>query len=150
MREGGTVFKSWERFSLESSWLRLFNGVPSFGSQGRQGREALRCVTASREALRVLHREAPTSREERAMLGEDRLRSRIQKWLWAFVLSAGLVLAFADGRSGIGASGPEPKTQRLQRNVVLNVAADLGLDLGCYGNRVVKTPNLDRLAAEGT
>lgn len=36
------------------------------------------------------------------------------------------------------------------RNVVLIVADDQGLDAGCYGNPVVKTPNIDRLAAEGT
>lgn len=36
------------------------------------------------------------------------------------------------------------------KNVVLIVADDAGCDLGCYGNRVVKTPNLDALAAEGT
>src|SRR5688500_10910500 len=35
------------------------------------------------------------------------------------------------------------------RNVVLLVADDLGPDLGCYGNEVVRTPNLDALAAEG-
>jgi arylsulfatase A len=35
-------------------------------------------------------------------------------------------------------------------NVVLIVADDLGwADLGCYGSRYHKTPNLDRLAAEG-
>ena len=35
-------------------------------------------------------------------------------------------------------------------NVVLIVSDDHGLDaLGCYGNKVIKTPNLDQLAAEG-
>ena len=36
------------------------------------------------------------------------------------------------------------------KNVVLVVADDLSLDLGCYGNRAIKTPNIDRLAAAGT
>jgi N-sulfoglucosamine sulfohydrolase len=36
------------------------------------------------------------------------------------------------------------------RNIVLFVADDLGPDLGCYGNKVIQTPNIDRLAAEGT
>jgi N-sulfoglucosamine sulfohydrolase len=35
-------------------------------------------------------------------------------------------------------------------NVVLFVVDDQGRDAGCYGNPAVKTPNLDRLAAEGT
>lgn len=35
------------------------------------------------------------------------------------------------------------------RNVVLVVADDQGLDAGCYGHRVVKTPHLDALAADG-
>jgi N-sulfoglucosamine sulfohydrolase len=35
-------------------------------------------------------------------------------------------------------------------NVVLIVSDDHGLEaLGCYGNKVIKTPNLDQLAAEG-
>jgi N-sulfoglucosamine sulfohydrolase len=35
------------------------------------------------------------------------------------------------------------------RNVVLIVADDMGLQLGCYGDDVVKTPRLDRLAQSG-
>lgn len=36
-------------------------------------------------------------------------------------------------------------------NVVFILADDLGWgDLGCYGNRVIRTPNLDRLATQGT
>ena len=36
------------------------------------------------------------------------------------------------------------------RNVLLMIADDLGRHLGCYGDPVVHTPNVDRLAAEGT
>ncbi len=36
------------------------------------------------------------------------------------------------------------------RNVVMIVADDHGRDLGCYGNRDVRTPHLDKLAADGT
>src|SRR5947207_13888479 len=36
------------------------------------------------------------------------------------------------------------------KNVVLLVADDLGMEVGCYGDAVAKTPNIDRLAAAGT
>lgn len=46
-----------------------------------------------------------------------------------------------DARSGVPVSP----------NIVLIVADDHGREaLGCYGNKVIKTPHLDRLAAEGT
>jgi N-sulfoglucosamine sulfohydrolase len=37
-----------------------------------------------------------------------------------------------------------------QRNIIQLVADDLGLMLGCYGVKAIKTPNIDILAAEGT
>ena len=40
------------------------------------------------------------------------------------------------------ASQPKP-------NILVFVADDAGMDFGCYGNRNIKTPNIDRLAAEG-
>ncbi len=36
------------------------------------------------------------------------------------------------------------------RNVIMIVADDLGFQIGCYGDKVARTPNLDRLAATGT
>jgi N-sulfoglucosamine sulfohydrolase len=39
--------------------------------------------------------------------------------------------------------------QEQPRNVLLLIADDLGLDLGCYGNNVIKMPHLDGLAKRG-
>jgi N-sulfoglucosamine sulfohydrolase len=37
-----------------------------------------------------------------------------------------------------------------KRNILLVIADDLGKSIGCYGDTTIRTPNLDRLAAEGT
>ena len=38
-----------------------------------------------------------------------------------------------------------------QPNIIFILSDDVGQgDLGCYGQKRIKTPNLDRLAAEGT
>src|SRR5690349_5928817 len=41
----------------------------------------------------------------------------------------------------------DPPAARL--NVIHIVSDDLNNDLGCYGHPIVKTPNIDRLAARG-
>src|SRR5882762_8839330 len=60
----------------------------------------------------------------------------IQVVLVAFALSAGF-----GGRS---------EAQERLPNIVFIIADDLGYgDLGCYGQKKIRTPNLDRLATQG-
>ena len=50
----------------------------------------------------------------------------------------------------VGCSSPEEKVAAPARpNILWIVADDLGTDLGCYGDSLVHTPHLDRLAQEG-
>ena len=55
-----------------------------------------------------------------------------------------LALLFVAGVTSVpAADGPS-------QNVIVFVCDDLGFQLGCYGDKVAKTPNIDRLAAGGT
>ena len=51
----------------------------------------------------------------------------------------------------VACSGNKQKLSRdLKPNIVFILADDLGYgDLGCYGQSIIKTPNIDRLATEG-
>jgi arylsulfatase A len=50
----------------------------------------------------------------------------------------------------VGAAPPTPMPDLGPPNIVLIVADDMGWgDLGSYGSRVIRTPNIDRLASEG-
>jgi N-sulfoglucosamine sulfohydrolase len=53
-----------------------------------------------------------------------------------------LALAFAFALTLPATAGP--------KNVVLLIADDLGMEVGCYGDAVAKTPNVDALAKSGT
>jgi len=55
----------------------------------------------------------------------------------------GLLIALNCTSSGVRAAGPQP-------NIIFILADDLGYgDLGCYGQKQINTPNIDRLAAQG-
>lgn len=63
-------------------------------------------------------------------------------------LSGTLWLARAAGIQAMAASGSDPTIRK--PNIILIMADDLGWnELGCYGQTKIKTPNIDRLAAEG-
>jgi N-sulfoglucosamine sulfohydrolase len=57
-------------------------------------------------------------------------------------------LALLAGPAG-GRTQARPPAEPARKNVVLLIADDLGLDLGCYGNTTIRTPRLDALARNG-
>ncbi|MFC1806022.1 sulfatase [Planctomycetota bacterium] len=54
------------------------------------------------------------------------------------------------GAQALGGASKGERRVAKKRNIVMMVVDDQGFQCGCYGDPVVKTPNLDALAADGT
>jgi arylsulfatase A-like enzyme len=64
-------------------------------------------------------------------------------------LSPQLSLAFAGSFASSPASHKASKEPAPRPNILLIVGEDHGCELSCYGDPVIKTPNIDRLASQG-
>jgi len=61
-----------------------------------------------------------------------------------------LMILFLAAAFSACAANSKPQTPNPQPNVLLIIADDLGIgDVGCYGSKWLRTPNMDRLATEG-
>lgn len=70
--------------------------------------------------------------------------------LVAGVLTLGLSACSPKDQSPQNQGTNKPEQSGEQKNILLLISDDHGIDqLGCYGNTVIQTPNLDRLAEQG-
>ena len=67
----------------------------------------------------------------------------LMRWLALWLLACGVTIAPVCAESPVGPTAKSP-------NIILIFADDLGFgDLGCYGQKRWKTPNIDSIASQG-
>ncbi len=78
----------------------------------------------------------------------SRFPRKTRGWTWPLD-GAGWILALA-ALACLGGAGEARAAGPAKPNIVFILADDLGYgDLGCFGQKKIRTPNLDRMAAEG-
>lgn len=80
----------------------------------------------------------------------DTSARRMTRRAFTGIAAAAAAVAGAFGTSEPSGAQTRRSSRRGRRNVLMLIADDHGIeDLGCYGNRTIKTPNIDRLAGRG-
>src|SRR6478736_6218438 len=74
------------------------------------------------------------------------MKASIVKVVLSLILVAALLSGFSTQSPHASATSPA----RPKYNVLFIISDDLRPELGCYGNPIIKTPNVDSLAARGT
>ena len=64
------------------------------------------------------------------------------------IILINLFLFFSISVDALNLSGTK-ETKRGEPNFLILIADDAGMDIGCYGNPFIKTPNIDKLAKSG-
>ncbi len=88
-----------------------------------------------------------------ALLAQETMSlSHLHRLVLVIIAIATSAVATVSSNAGAKTNTPEGGKAGSRRppNILLIMADDLGMgDVGCYGNDTIRTPNMDRIAAEG-
>lgn len=92
-----------------------------------------------------------TSTTQKRVFGKQRMRQQVfARFRCTLILILILGLFFAPG-NGSGQSRTTESSGSRKPNLIFVLSDDVAQgDLGCYGQRLIKTPRIDQMAAEGT